>query len=42
MNILRVPFAWERMQPAAQKPLDTNYAGNLSYIVNYIAKQVYH
>ncbi|MBX9880141.1 MAG: glycoside hydrolase family 5 protein [Candidatus Obscuribacterales bacterium] len=33
MNIIRVPFLWERMQPTAYGPLDATYAGRYDAVV---------
>jgi endoglucanase len=34
MNIVRVPFLWERMQPTASGPLDPNEAGRMDAVVS--------
>jgi len=37
MTILRIPFLWERLQPALNAPLDDTELGRLDDIVNYAA-----
>ncbi|GEM_PF-3592732 len=34
MIVIRVPFMWERMQPAANGPLDPTYLGRLDQVVS--------
>jgi endoglucanase len=34
MNVVRVPFMWERMQPAAYGPLDATYASRLDAVLS--------
>src|SRR5438094_8361772 len=34
MNIIRVPFSWERMQPNANTPLDANELARMDAVVS--------
>lgn len=35
MNIFRIPFKWERLQPTLGQALDDTYSGQLDSIVTY-------
>jgi endoglucanase len=35
MNIFRLPFKWERLQPTLSGAFDTSYANTLETLVNY-------
>jgi endoglucanase len=39
MNIIRLPFAWERLQPVMNGPLDQNYLSLIDNVVNYAASK---
>ncbi len=38
MNIIRIPFDWERVQPVMNGPLDQNYLSLIQNIVTYAAQ----
>jgi len=39
MNIFRLPFLWERLQPAANGPFDQDYLLNLTTLANYVTSK---
>jgi endoglucanase len=43
MNVIRLPFLWERIQRSLNAPLDTTELGRLDATVNYITvtKNIY-
>jgi endoglucanase len=39
MNIIRLPFDWERLQPVLNGPLDQSYLSLLDHVVSYAASK---
>lgn len=39
MNVVRIPFKWERMQPVLSGPLDTTHLNNLKTVVYNMTQQ---
>ncbi len=35
MNVFRVPFKWERLQPTLEGDFDSSYASSLDSVVSY-------